>query len=212
MPREVTEDTLLLVPSGRPSTERLDETASSPAREPLRSAARDYYRTESRITVGNYEPHEKYHIDPADFPEGCSCVWVPASLMGLPLQEVERYLANGWVLARACDFPQISGYGKIYPKALIDAGRAKPVEADALVERDAQILLVRPKEMSARAEEERLAEAREQVSLQEQRLYSSSIRAGLKPGKGPGTTEFRHGRQYANPDFFLEHRRAVGEV
>jgi hypothetical protein len=114
--------------------------------------------------------------------------------------------------ARACDFPAISGYGKQWPKALIDAGRAKPVEADALVERDTQILLVRPTEMSARAEEERLAGAREQINLQQERLYASSIRAGLKAGSGPGTTEFGHGRQYANPDFFPEHRRAGGEV
>jgi hypothetical protein len=183
-----------------------------PVRDPSRTVARDYYRQESRITIGNYEPHQKYHIDSADFPEGCSCVWVPGSLLGMPLGVLEKYLANGWVLARACDFPAISGFGKQWPKALIDAGRAKPVEADALVERDTQILLVRPTALSERAEEDRLAGAREQVSLQEQRLYSSSIRAGLKAGNGPGTTEFRHGRQYANPDTFPEHRGSRGEV
>jgi hypothetical protein len=84
MPREVTEDTLAQAPS--------------PAREPSRSAARDYYRTESRITVGNYEPHQKYHIDREDYPEQCDCVWVPASLLGMPMGVLEKYLANGWVL------------------------------------------------------------------------------------------------------------------
>jgi hypothetical protein len=173
----------------------------------VRVPARDYYRAESRVTAGKYEPHEKYHIDPADFPADCDCQWMPTTLKGMPITEVERCLASGWVLARACDFPAISGYGQKHLQPLIDSGRIKAIDADAPVERDSQILLVRPREMSDRADAQRLKEAREQVDLQGQRLYSASQRA-----IGEKRTEFRHGRQYANPDTMPEFQIGSQEV
>jgi len=164
-----------------------------------RTPAREYYRSQSVRQRPGLEPHEKYFIHPSEIPDGCVSVWVPIRVNGLDSGQLRQYIENGWVPARACDFPQHSGWGTEYPEAIMRGGYAKNIQADDVVEKDGQMLFIRSSELGDRAEQQRLQDAREQVDLQMQRLQLASR---LPRGAGKGNTEVKYGRQYVNPDSF----------
>lgn len=161
--------------------------------------ARDYYRTMARPEPAP-EGHLKYHIDKADFVPGCNHVWVPIRVNGMDSGQLRYYLAKGWVAARAMDFPRLSGYGVDYPEVLRRAGYVPNVQADDAIEIDGELLMLQAEELSAKAEEERIRDARELVDVQMRRLEMASRRS--LGSKASDLMRMQYGKQYANPDSF----------
>lgn len=162
-----------------------------------RLPAREYYRAmaPSRLRSPS-QPHEKYHIDPKAFPEGCRVEWVPDKVNGWPTGQVGIYEGNGWIPARACDFPEKSGYGEEHHPSILRGGYVKNVQADDCIEIDDQILFVRPEELCRRADQELKRAAQEQIETQAQRLNQAYRPTATSRGSGG----FTHGRQYVSSD------------
>lgn len=187
------------------SVPEADGNAVKQERNSPRLSARDYYRSGARLRPA-LEPHEKYHIDPADYPSGCDVVWAPVSIKGMDSGQLRQYIDGGWIPARAEDFPDHSGYGTPYPDALTRSGRVKEVQPDDYIEKDGQMLFVRAQELSRAAADNRKRIADEQLHTQMRRLALASQRAIRD------RTEVKYGRQYANPDQIPELRHAEGEI
>ncbi len=147
-------------------------------------------RVSARRPVRDYtppEPHEKYELLPDEFPDGMDLMWLPTKIAGMPNDKVAQYYRAGWQPARAEDFPRLSGFGTDYPQAMIDAGLLDIVRPDAPVITDDQMLVMRPKEMTRRAERARAAAANDQVANQMQRLsqaYRNARGVGVKRNYG----------------------------
>jgi|SRR5215472_923389 len=186
-----------------------DERGSQ--RDMQRAEARDYYRSMARV-----EPvpdgHLKYHIHREDFVPDCDHEWVPVRVNGLDSGQLRRSMGHGWVPARACDFPQLSGYGVEYSDNLRRAGYVPNVQADDPIEIDGQMLMIRAAELSKRAEVDRLKAAQDQVDTQMRRLEMIS-RKKIGDRTGRGGTEVRYGRtrQYVNTELD-EAFKSEGEV
>ncbi len=154
----------------------------APPQEPVRIESR---RSE-RYTVP--EPHERFELYPEEVPSGMDPTWQPISIMGQPNEKLAQFYRAGWQPAAAKDFPRVSGYGVEYPQAMIDAGLLRNVEANAPVLLDNQILLLRPKELSVRAERRRNRDAVDQVTTQMNRLsqaYRSARGVGVQRRHAP---------------------------
>jgi len=178
-----------------PASERRPQRDSG--RERL--AARDYYRSMARpdpAPTGRL----KYHIDKKDYIDGCDHVWVAVKTNGMETGALKEYRGKGWVAARACDFPQLSGYGDDPGEALRRGGYAPDEQADDIIEIDGQLLMLRNAELSKEAEAERLRKAHEQVDTQMKRLELASRRS--LGSKAADLMKVQYGRQYANPDNF----------
>jgi hypothetical protein len=166
--------------------------------EPMeRTPARQSARQPERFYVPP-EPHEKYHIDPRDIPAGFDAQWVAVTIKGAKNGALTDYWRGGWRPARAEQFPDQSGYGIEFPKELIDAGYAEQVKPESPVEKDGQMLMMRPKQASIAADERRKRNAAELVQTQMQRLSLSSRRHIRE------RTEVSVGRQYLNVDSELQ--------
>jgi hypothetical protein len=164
-------------------------SAESAEREPTRVEARQMARPYSPP-----EPHQRYEIDPRDIPPGMDAQWVVLTVKGAPGPNLGRYYRNQWIPAAAADFPHLSGYGTVFPDQLVDAGLITNVKAnDPVLDEDkTQILMLRPKEITQKAEQIRKREAQELVATQMERLSVSS-RRHIRD-----RTEVR--RQFANAD------------
>jgi hypothetical protein len=170
-------------------------------RDSKRMPAREYYRSMARrdpIPTAEF----KYHIAKADYVPDCDHVWVPIRINGMDSGQLRLYLSNGWVPARACDFEKLSGFGQHIPGAIERSGYVPNVQADDPVERDGQMLFVRPEELSVRSDDERLRDARLQVDTQMRRLEMASRRS--LGSKAEDLMKVQYGRQYANPDQFKD--------
>ena len=142
-----------------------DVLERAPARESSRSSARMYQAPEA---------HEKYEVWPDEIPAGTDLMWLPTKIAGAPNPKVSQYYRAGWMPAAAKDFPRISGHGVDFPQAMIDAGLLENVKPDAPIVIDDQMLVMRPKEISRRAERERVSDANQQVENQMRRLQQTS--------------------------------------
>lgn len=180
-----------------PPTERTNQRPNGV--DDSRMPAREYYRSMARPDPAP-TAHLKYHIDKADFVEGCDHVWVPIRVNGMNSGQLDQYLKNGWVPARACDFPKHSGYGEQYNDALRRKHYVSDVQADDPIEIDGEMLMLRAAELSQAAEVERIKQARNMVDVQMQRLEMAS-RASLG-SKAADLMKVQYGKQYANPDTF----------
>lgn len=137
-----------------------------PTRQPMRSMERMFTAP---------EPHEKYEILPGEFPPNMDLLWLPTVVAGMENKRaVMDSFRAGWMPAAASDFPRISGYGHDMPAALLDAGLVDNVKADDAVVIDGQMLVMRPKELSRRAHEQREKQASSQVQTQMRRLRQVS--------------------------------------
>lgn len=136
-----------------------------PARTPSRSSARMYRAPEA---------FEKYEVYPEEIPEGMDLQWLPTKIAGAPNPKVGQYYRAGWMPAKSEDFPRISGFGTEFPEAMIAAGLLENVKGEAPIVIDDQMLVMRRKEVSRRAEHERINEARSQVDNQMRRLQQAS--------------------------------------
>jgi hypothetical protein len=160
-----------------------------------RESARAYYRQPQRLRPP-LEPHEKYHIEPDEYPEGCDVVWVATKVKGMETGALGEYLDNGWVPARAEDFPTHSGYGRIYPESIVRAGYKTQIGPDDTIEKDGELLMCRAKELSERSNAQRIATAKDVVSTQFERLRMSSTRAI----KDRTDVVYKRGQQFASLD------------
>ena len=173
---------------------------SIPTRDSERMPAREYYRSMARPEPMP-EGALKYHIDKRDFVPDCDHEWVAIRVNGMETGALGRAHSKGWVPARACDFPVLSRYGKDYGAALRAAGYTKDVQADAPIEIDGEMLMVRSAELSAQADRENRKAAQEQVDTQMRRLEMISKRhLGERTGRGGTEVRYGHVRQYANPE------------
>lgn len=149
--------------------EGLAPMGAVPEREPARFSERVMERPYMQP-----EPHTKYEIAAEDIPPGMDAMWLPTKIAGAPNPQVGQYYRAGWQPARAEDFPYHSGYGVQYPEMMVEAGLLEIVKADAPVIIDDQMLVLRPRELSARANRARQQEAHNQVENQMRRLRQVS--------------------------------------
>lgn len=143
----------------------MSDMQREPARQPSRQTSRPYLQP---------EPHNKYEIPADQIPPGMDAMWLPTKIAGMPNPQVAQYYRAGWQPARAQDFPEQSGYGVDFPQMMIDAGLLENVKADAPVIIDDQMLVLRPRELSVRAHQQRAKQADEQVDIQMRRLRQVS--------------------------------------
>lgn len=155
------------IPHGRGGMAPMDSEVleREPSRTSARSSARMYRAPES---------HEKYEVWPEEIPDGMDLQWLPTKIAGMPNPKVGQYYRAGWMPAKSEDFPRVSGYGVDFPEAMIAAGLLENVKSDAPIVIDDQMLVMRRKELSVRAERESIEEAKGQVNNQMRRLQQAS--------------------------------------
>lgn len=156
-----------------------------------REESRSSSRTSSRMYQAP-EAHEKYEVWPEEIPSGMDLQWLPTRIAGAPNPQVMQYYRAGWQPAKSSDFSRISGFGVDVSPAMLDAGLLEIVKGDAPVVVDDQMLVMRPKELTLKAERQRNTAADEMVVNQMRRLQQTS-----RAFKG---TEIKHGRFAPMPD------------
>ena len=146
-----------------PHAEGLDR---EPSRHSDRSSERMYQRP---------EPHEKYHLDDSEIPEGMDMMWLPTAVAGQPnARIVTECYREGWRPSAAKDFARISGYGVEFPQEMIEMGLLENVKPDAPIVIDDQMLVQRPKQLSQRYYARAHEQAVGQVDNQMRRLRQAS--------------------------------------
>jgi len=145
-------------------------------REPIREAPRYKPR----------EPHEKYQVPESSIPKGMDAIWVATKVMGAKSPRLGEFVRSGWRPARAEDFPEHSDY-QLFDQSLIDMGIVPEVKPDGPVILGDQMLVLRPKHHTKRAEIEREEAARKQFDEHMKRVYDRSARE-----IGPQRTFVRH--------------------
>jgi hypothetical protein len=149
-----------------------------PAHEPrtagqmLPDASRDEGRANARdaVRMRPREPHEKYTLDPKSRARDRDYVFVATKIRGAPNPRLGEFYRAGWRPERAIDFPELSDFG-LYDPTLVEMGVVPKVNPDSPVIRDDQMLMGRPKPLSAAAVKEDEDRARRQLEehLRQQR-------------------------------------------
>lgn len=144
-----------------------DTTPRDDMRAPMRAAMREEdpraraarRAAEIRGNIGSLdEGDDKYYIDPRDVPAGWSYEWKRKSVLGQEDPAYQISLARkGWEPVPAERMPHMMPTGAKY----------------ATIERDGQILMERPLELTEEAQDIEKRKARQQMRVKEQQLNES---------------------------------------
>lgn len=165
-------------------------TAAEAMMSDFPSLEREPTRTSERSSARGYqvpEPHEKYELFEEEIPAGMDAMWLPTRIAGMPNPQVSQYYRAHWQPAAAKDFPRVSGFGTEFPEAMIAAGLLENVKPDAPIVIDDQMLVLRPKEFSAKAMRQHRKATDDQVANQMARLkqaYRNAGGVGIRRGHG----------------------------
>lgn len=138
------------------------------------------------------EPHEKYHLYPDEIPDDMDACWLPTRIAGQVNEKIGNFYRAGWMPAKAKDFPRVSGFGVEYPEEMIEAGLLENAKPNSPIIIDDQMLVLRSKELSRRANRQRNRDAVDQVENQFRRLKQAS-----RSFRG---TELKRGQHAPLPD------------
>ena len=153
-------------PRGRPRKNPLPGVEREAVREPVSSkkfkmrAAPNWEAVDPSAT----DSPDRLKIDPALIPEGMSAQWVTDSVLGQGMpQHRSKFERKGWTPVHQDDFDgQFNGLWM-------------PKDAPGEVNNGGQVLMMRPKEMSLKAEREDKRRARLQVEIKEAALTGGDL-------------------------------------
>jgi hypothetical protein len=143
----------------------------------LPDATRDDGRGELRdpVRLRPREPHEKYDLDPSQMKRDQSYVWVATKIRGAPNPRLGQYMRAGYRPCRAADHPELSDFG-LYDQTLVDMGVVQQINADSPVVLDDQMLVSRPKHLTAQAVKQTEQAAEQQYNDHLRRIREKSER------------------------------------
>jgi hypothetical protein len=146
---------------GRPKKQPVVER--EPLREPTKYKMRAAPNWESVDPNASDSP-DRLKIDPSLIPEGMSAMWVTDTVLGQGVpQHRSKFEQGGWTPIHQSDFD-----GQFN-------GMFMPRDAEGEINVEGLVLMMRPKELTARAEKADRRRAQEQVAIKEQALTGGDM-------------------------------------
>lgn len=153
-------------PRGRPRKHPLPDMEREPMREPVKTSKLNMRATPNWVDIdpSATDTPDRLRIDPSLIPDGMSAQWVTTTVIGQPVpQHRAEFERKGWTPVHQSDFDgQFDGM-------FMPRGQEGEINHEGLV------LMVRPKEMTRKAELSNKQKAYDQVRIKEQALTGGDL-------------------------------------